>query len=469
MRDIIFVIIYGLIILFICSQRAIPVVHINISADATDRPLTGILPHLIAAIIVAGGTPFRHPTVPVFKNRICQVVVPPVQACIYTNIITLGAHNITEDPGNFRQTAVTQYQLTVFLQIIEYRQIRIMPLQQTNRMSGFVHSHIRRHRIGVEIYAVGDAQPLTFRNIAGPLLIVLFRQVHAISAADDSEIHTGSFHCIPVNHTLMMAHINAPVAAGRKRAHTIRQIKAQGIHLRVNALAILITPAILLTGLGQLIQPAFSLCLQGHAHIFHCNLRIGQLGHHILQLGVGLAILRHFHRHSRNGVDLFQAFFQLLLCHFCQGVALFQQIFNLLLQLFFGYLTRAPIRHNGRSWFWRCSQFRGCSRFRCHGRLRGCSGLRSRGRLRGCSDLRSCGRFRGCSGLRHNSRLRGRSDLGLLTSRRLLRGHSTHNRGVFRLCFRALPRRICRHTFLLQLRNDLLRKRAGIILRKNTN
>ena len=282
MRNIVFVIIYGLIILFICSQRAIPVVHVNISADATDRTLAGILPHLIAAIIAAGGTPFRHPTVPVFKNRICQVVVPPVQACIYTNIITLGAHNITEDPGNFRQTAVAQHQLTVFLQIIEHRQVRIMPLQQTNRMSGFVHSHIRRHRIGIEIYTVGNAQPLTFRNIAGPLLIVLFGQVHTVSAADDGEIHTGSFHCIPIDHTLMMAHINTPVATGRQGAHAIRQIKAQGIHLRVNALTILIAPAVLLTGLGQLIQPALPLCLQGHVHVFHCSLRIGQLGHHIL-------------------------------------------------------------------------------------------------------------------------------------------------------------------------------------------
>ena len=413
--------------------------------------------------------PFRHPTVPVFKNCIRKVVIPPVQTRIYTDIITLRAHNIAEDSSNFRQTAVTQHQLTVFLQIIEHRQVRIMSLQQTNRMSGFVYSHVRRRCIGIEIYAIRDAQPLTFRNIAGPLLIVLFGQIHAVSAADDGEIHTGSFHCSPVDHALMMAHINAPVAAGRECAHTIRQIKAQGIHLRVNAVAILIAPAVLLTGLGQLIQPALPLCLQGHAHVFHCSLRIGQLGHHILQLGVGLTILRHFHRHSRNGIDLFQALFQFLLCHFCQRVALFQQIFNLLLQLSFGYLTRHPIRHNGCSRLWRCGRFRCCSHFRDHGRLWCYSGLRSRGRLRGCSSLRSCGRFRCCSRFRHNSRLRGRSDLGRLSSHRLLRGRSTHNRGVFRLCFRALLRRLRRHAFLLQLRNDLLRKRTGIILRKNTN
>ena len=192
-------------------------------------------------------------------------MIPPVQTRIYTDIITLRAHNIAEDSSNFRQTAVTQHQLTVFLQIIEHRQVRIMSLQQTNRMSGFVYSHVRRRCIGIEIYAIRDAQPLTFRNIAGPLLIVLFGQIHAVSAADDGEIHTGSFHCIPVDHALMMAHINAPVAAGRECAHTIRQIKAQGIHLRVNAVAILIAPAVLLTGLGQLIQPALPLCLQGHA------------------------------------------------------------------------------------------------------------------------------------------------------------------------------------------------------------
>ena len=463
------VVVYRLIILFVFSQRPIPVVHINISADAVDRTFTRILPHLIAAIVTTRRAPFRYPAVPVFKYRIGQIVLPPVQAGIYAHLIAFGAYNITENTGNFRQAAGAQHQLAVFFQVIEHRKVRIMSLQQANRMSTLFHGHICCHRVGIKIYAIGNAQPLTFRHIAGPLLVVLFCQVHTVTAANDGKIDPGSLYSLPVNHTLMMAHVNAPVTAAGKCAHTIRQIKPQCVHLRIHWRTILISPAVFLAGLRQLIQPALPLCLQGHAHVFHCSLRIGQLGHHILQLGVGLTILRHFHRHSRNGVDLFQAFFQFLLCHFCQRVALFQQIFNLLLQLSFGYLTRHPIRHNGCSRLWRCGRFRCCSHFRDHGRLWCCSGLRSRGRLRGCSGLRSCGRFRCCSHFRHNSRLRGRSDLGLLSSHRLLRGRSTHNRGVFRLCFRALLRRLRRHAFLLQLRNDLLRKRAGIILRKNTN
>ena len=198
---------------------------------------------------MAGRAPFRHPAVPFLKYRIGQVILPPVQAGIYTYLIALGAYNIAENAGNFRQTAAAQHKLAVFFQIIEHRQIRIMSLQQAHRVSALVHSHVRRHRVRVKVYAIGNAQALTFRHIARPLSIVLFRQIHTETAANDGKINPSRLYGLPIDHTLMMAHINAPVTACRKRAHTVRHIKVQNILILIDAGTILVTPAIFLTGL----------------------------------------------------------------------------------------------------------------------------------------------------------------------------------------------------------------------------
>ena len=249
----------------------------------------------------------------------------------------------------------------------------------------------------------------------------------------------------------MMAHINAPVTTGGKRAHTIRHIKVQNILILIDAGTILVTPAIFLTGLRQLIQPALPFGLPGHAHTFHGNLCVSQLIEQLLQLGVLLVFLRHCRRHSCNGVDFAQTLFQLFLGHLRQRIALLQQILDLLLQFFHGQLPGILLRHRGRG---------GC---RGHCRRRGFRCRRSHSRHRGFRGFRRSRRLRDHTGLRRFGSFRPRSGRWLHGCFRLLCRHSAYRRCL--LC--SFASRL--YAFLLQLSNDLVSQRYRIILCKNAD
>ena len=370
----------------VSRQVSIPVVHIHVAGDAIHRAFAGILPHFIPAVIAAGGMPFRHPAVPVFKHRIGQVVFPPVQAGVNAYLISLGTHDIAEDPCDLCQAAVSNHQLTVLFHVIEDRQIRIITLQKAYRMGTLFHSHFSGYRIGIKVYTVGNPQALTLGGISGPLLVILLRQVHTKAATNDRKIHTGSLDRFPVDHSLVMTYVNAPVSLHRKSTHSVRKIHESFRHVALEPLTILITPAVFLAGLRQLIQPAFPLRLPGSAHVFHCHAGVFQLIQQIQQFIILLSRC-HCHGSRCNGVDLLQSLFQLFLAHHRHRSAFFQQLPDLILLLF-----QRQLRD--------CGGFRALRRLRAHGRHRRCGRCRTRSGRRSCGHLRGCGGYRCARGLR---------------------------------------------------------------------
>ena len=255
----------------------------------------------------------------------------------------------------------------------------------------------------------------------------------------------------------MMTHVNTPVITSRKGAHAIRHIKVQDILILIDAGTILVTPAVFLSGLWQLIQPALPLGLPCHAHTFHSDLRISQLVHQILQFSIILSFLCHCCGHSSNGADFLQTLFQLFLGHLRQRIALFQQILDLLLQLFYGQLPGILLRHRG------CGGCRGRGGCRGHCRRRGFRCRRSHSRHRSFRGFRRSRRLRDRTGLRRFGSFRPRSGRWLHGCFRLLCGHSAYRRCL--LCSSASRL----YAFLLQLSNDLVSQRYRIILCKNAD
>ena len=74
------------------------------------------------------------------------------------------------------------------LQIEIDRQLRGVSLQQTQHVLCLVARLVVRFRVGVQIHAIRDAEPLTGGNICTPLAVILCGQIAAKAAANDRKI-----------------------------------------------------------------------------------------------------------------------------------------------------------------------------------------------------------------------------------------------------------------------------------------
>ena len=94
------------------------------------------------------------------------------------------------------------------LQIEIDRQLRGVPLQQTQHVLCLVARLVVRFRVGVQIHAIRDAEPLTGGNICTPLAVILCGQIAAVTAANDRKIDLPR-NSIPVDSPLVMADIDS--------------------------------------------------------------------------------------------------------------------------------------------------------------------------------------------------------------------------------------------------------------------
>lgn len=104
-----------------------------------------------------------------------------------------------------RRTAAADHGI---LQIEIDRQLRSVSLQQTQHVLCLVACLVVRCRVGVQIHAIRDAEPLTGGNICTPLAVILRGQVAAISTADDRKIDLLR-SSIPVDSPLVMADVDS--------------------------------------------------------------------------------------------------------------------------------------------------------------------------------------------------------------------------------------------------------------------
>ena len=73
----------------------------------------------------------------------------------------------------------------------------------------FTGSLFHSIRIRIQINAIWDSQPFTFRNIMFPLLIILGNHILSISASYDCKFNAVCLYFIPVYCSIMFADINA--------------------------------------------------------------------------------------------------------------------------------------------------------------------------------------------------------------------------------------------------------------------
>ena len=214
-----------------------------------------------------------------------------------------------------------------------------MPLQQPQHMLGLAAGHGFIGGVRVEVDPVGDAQPLALAGVALPVGVVLVVfavavPLAAVPAAQDGKLHTGVLHRLPVDLSLVVAHVDAPVglaaAAGVEGGdHPVLRRKVSGVHRH----AVLVAAAVLHPGLGQLAQGAVGGRLPDGQLILDGRLQVVQpLG--VLPLGIG-----------QGGFHLGLQGFHLLPGHPGQGGALLHQG----LHLRWGFGQRTGAQRQGQS------------------------------------------------------------------------------------------------------------------------